>query len=118
MGRVISDRIHYGAAEHVKSVVFGAVDLQYSDFSMQSAITVVGFGSTILTSIGVGSYSTRQARGNLTAAVDDLVVVWKTQCERRLPTTPSQPGYCRSQRLLSRTRSLQLRGSAGVAPDF
>jgi hypothetical protein len=67
MGRIISDRIDYGAAEHVKSVVFGAVGLQYSEsfgdvvadklgigarlrFSMQSAITVVGFGSAILTS--------------------------------------------------------------------
>jgi hypothetical protein len=75
MGRIISDRIDYGAAEHVKSVVsvlsvcntprasamwslISSGSVLAFDFSMQSAITVVGFGSATYLSIGVGSYNT------------------------------------------------------------
>jgi hypothetical protein len=67
MGRVISDRIDYGAAEHVKGVVFGAVGLQFPEsfgdvvadklgigaclrFFNAIGNPVVGFGSAILTS--------------------------------------------------------------------
>jgi hypothetical protein len=45
MGRIISDRIDYGAAEHVKSVLFGSVGLQDSE----------AFGDVVADKLGIGA---------------------------------------------------------------
>jgi hypothetical protein len=58
---IIRDRVNDGAAQHIESVLFGVVGLQNPkgspmsswsavalDFSMQSAITAIGFGSVIM----------------------------------------------------------------------
>src|SRR5215469_2203539 len=107
MGRVISDRIDYGAAEHVKSVVFGAVSLQYSEsfgnvvanklriaarYRFFDAIgdhrRRIWLGHTYL-SIGVGSYSTR------TPAVSSK---WDRQPARRAGASRHLGSRCRTRR--------------------
>src|SRR5215471_626861 len=76
MGRVIGDRIDYGVAEHVKSVLFRAVGLQYPQSFGDVVADKLGIGACLRSfdaigdhrhriwlghtylSIGVGSYST------------------------------------------------------------
>src|SRR5215471_11146578 len=78
MGRVIGDRIDYGAAEHVKSVLFRAVGLQYPQSFGDVVADKLGIGACLRSfdaigdhrhriwlghtylSIGVGSYSTHK----------------------------------------------------------